>query len=76
MLLIEILSKPVAASVAPPGLRKASRQRCLALPVWHKTFLKVITVWHNSLCTSNLRFYSLPHFIAPDSLLEPADRAC
>ncbi len=40
MVLIEILSKPVAACVAPASLRKASYQVCFALPVWQKPFSK------------------------------------
>jgi len=46
------------------------------LPVWQKTFLKVMTVWHNHVRPTNLRKYLLLHFIGPDSLLEPAERAC
>jgi hypothetical protein len=41
------------------------------LPVWQKTFLKVMTVWHNRVRPSNFRQYLLPHFIAPDPLLNP-----
>jgi len=47
-----------------------------SLPVWQKTFLKVMTVWHNSVRSLNLLHRPLPHFIAPDPLLKPADRAC
>lgn len=37
------------------------------LPVWQKTFLKVMTVWHNRVRPSNFLQYLLLHFIAPDS---------
>ncbi len=48
----------------------SARRRVLA-----KTFLKVMTVWHNTVRPSNLRQRLLPHFLfrAP---LKLADRAC
>jgi len=36
--------------------------RTQLLPVWQKTFLKVMRVWHNSVRPSNLRWCSFPHF--------------
>ena len=67
MVLIEILSKPVAVRVAPASLCKVrltslSRIACLA-----KTFLKVMTLWQNRVRPSNFRQYPLLHFVAPDS---------
>jgi hypothetical protein len=41
------------------------------LPVWQKTFLKVMTVCNNAVRPSNLQQYLLLHFIAPDPCYNP-----
>ncbi len=43
---------------------------------WEKTFLKVMTMWHNPVRPLNEQQRLLLHFIVLDTLLKPADRAC